>query len=95
MTLVCRPTPIGRVHAHERAMLKATHALHGTIRSRGSVFTHDPLSWNPPEHYSVSNVQKNSLSILLGRTKVEMVLPAGSAAYIPWALRPGPYAAIW
>jgi hypothetical protein len=50
-------------------MLKATHALHGTIRSRGRVFTHDPLSWNPPEHYVVSNVQKNYLYILFGSDK--------------------------
>jgi hypothetical protein len=75
-------------------MLKATHALHGTIRSRGRVFTHDPLSWNPPEHYVVSNVQKNYLYILFGSDKSGNGSAYGSAAYIPWALRPGPYAAI-
>jgi len=35
----------------------------------------------------------------LRKKKVEMQKgqfpPVGGAAYIPWALRPGPYAAIW
>jgi hypothetical protein len=69
MTLVCRPTPIVRFMPMSETRLKATHALHDTIRSRGSVFTHDPLSRNPPEHNVVSNVQKNSLYLLFGSDK--------------------------
>jgi hypothetical protein len=56
MTLVCRPTPFGRVHTHQRALLKTTDVLYGTIVERGSIFTSDPAPENPPKRYLVENV---------------------------------------
>ena len=42
MTLVCRPTPFGRIHTHQRALLKTTDVSYGMIFERGSIFTSGP-----------------------------------------------------
>ena len=47
------------VHAQKRDKLKATSVSHGTCDELGSIFTHDPVSWNPPKRSLVENVQKN------------------------------------
>ncbi len=86
------------VHPHQRALLKATDVSDGTALEHGSIFTHSPVLWNPPKRYAVENVQKNYLSILSEPAKGGNAgngLPAGSAAFIPVALRQGPFAAIW
>ena len=59
MTLVCRPTPTVRFMPMSELALKATHALHGTVSERGSIFTPGPAPGNPPKRYLVANVQKN------------------------------------
>jgi hypothetical protein len=93
MTPVCRPTPFGRVHVHERAVAqKSTHALHGTTLTHGSIFTSSPRPENPPKRYAVENVQKNYLSLLSEAAKsgnADNCLPACSAAFIPVAPRLG------
>jgi hypothetical protein len=47
------------VHAHQRALLKATDVSHGTTLEHGSIFTSGPTPENPPKRYLVANVQKN------------------------------------
>jgi len=84
-------------HAHERAMLKATHALHGTTDTRGSIFTPGPTPENPPKRYCVANVQKNYISLLFERNKSGTVdttpLHIRNAAFIPCLSRQGMKAA--
>jgi len=42
----------GSVYTHRRAVAQqTTDVLYSTTVQRGSVFTHDPPSWNPPKHY--------------------------------------------
>src|SRR2546421_8197455 len=50
---------IRSVHTHQRAKLRATDVLYGTIVERGRVFPHGPAPWNPAKHDSVENVQEN------------------------------------
>ena len=39
------------VHTYRRAVTQQTTDFsYGTTVQRGSVFTHDPPSWNPPKH---------------------------------------------
>jgi hypothetical protein len=72
------------VHAQKRDKLKATSVSHGTTVELGSIFTSGPAPGNPTKCYSVENVQKNYLSLLFVGRKAEMlVLPAGSAPFIP------------
>ena len=71
MTLVCRPTPFGRVHTQKLALLKTTDVSYGTSVERGSIFTPGPVSENPPKRYVVENVQENYLSLLCVERKVE------------------------
>ena len=62
---MCRPTPFGGVHVHERAVAqKSTHALHGTTLAHASIFPSGPEPANPPKRSAVANVQKNYLSLL-------------------------------
>jgi hypothetical protein len=84
-------------HAHERAQLKATHALHGTTEERGSIFTPGPMPENPPKRYLVANVQQNYLSLLFERNTSGNVDPTRlkrrNAAFIPMLERHGHSAA--
>ena len=68
---------------HERALLTTTHALVCTVCELGSIFTPGPQPGNPPQYYSVANVQENYLYILFVKRTTEMVLPADSVAFIP------------
>ncbi len=72
------------VHAQKRDTLKATSVSHGTTDELGSIFTPVPAPGNPPKCYLVANVQRNYLSLLFVKRKVEIpVLPSGSTAFIP------------
>jgi hypothetical protein len=94
LALVCRPTPIVRfMHGSELA-LKTTAVSHGTACERGSIFTPDPLSGNPPKRYLIANVQKNYVPILL------VVRKSGNGRFatrlsIPWPKNSGPFAVNW
>ena len=63
--------------------LTTTHVSVGTTLEHGRVFPHRPVRRNPAKRDLVVHVQKNCLSILFVRQKVEMpVLPAGSTPFI-------------
>jgi hypothetical protein len=75
------------VHAHERAELKATHALHGTIVST-VVFLPVALRHGTRTLFSWQRAKELSRHSLWS-VKKRKGLPAGSAAYIPRAKAQG------
>jgi hypothetical protein len=84
---------IRSVHAHQRAMLKATDVSHGTTLEHGSIFPSGPTPENPPKRYSAENVQKNYVSLLFERNTSGNVdstpLQIRNAAFIPLLERQG------
>jgi hypothetical protein len=59
MTLVCRPTPVGRVQPHERASAHTNSCIGWHDLRTRSCFPHGPSPWNLAKRDSVAHVQKN------------------------------------